>query len=70
MAEVTNELIFEVLKQIQGDVSPIKSDLRDVKIRVTNLEEGQAAINRRLDRIDDRLDRMERRVGLVDNPLS
>jgi hypothetical protein len=42
-------------------------DVRDVKFRVTNLEEGQAGILR-LDRVDARLDRIERRLDLVELP--
>ncbi len=43
MAEVTNNLIYEVLKPLQADMSVVKSDLLDVKVR--------------LDRVDDRLER-------------
>ena len=31
MAEVTNDLIYEVLKSVQNDVSGIKAEVRDVK---------------------------------------
>jgi hypothetical protein len=36
------------------------NDVHDIKFRVTNLEEGQAGIQRRLDRVEARLDRIER----------
>jgi hypothetical protein len=43
-------------------------DVRDIKFPVTNLEEGQAGIQRRLDRVEARLDRVERRLDLVELP--
>jgi hypothetical protein len=43
-------------------------DVHDIKFRVTNFEEGQAGIQRRLDRVEARLDRIERRLDLVELP--
>ncbi len=36
--KVTNELIFSVLQSIQSDVSDLKFDVRDLKIRMTSLK--------------------------------
>lgn len=66
MPNVTDELMFEVLKQIQAEIALARGDLRDVKVRMTSMEESLAGVNRRLDRIDDRLDRLEHRTGLVE----
>ena len=44
------------------------ADIRDLKLRVTNVEEGLAGVHRRLDRTDARLDRIERRLDLADLP--
>jgi hypothetical protein len=38
----------------------------DLKVRITELEEGQAGFHRRLDRVEARLDRIERRLDLVE----
>ena len=46
----------------------VVDDLRDLKVRIPNLEEGQASIHRRLDRVVTRLDRIERRLDLVEPP--
>ena len=64
MAEVTNELMYELLKRIHSDVSDVKFDVQEIKKRLTNTEESPAGVNRRLDRHDERLDRIERRLEL------
>jgi hypothetical protein len=49
-------------------IDRVIDDVRDIKFRVTNLEEGQAGIQRRLDRVEARLDRIERHLDLVKLP--
>ena len=77
MAEITNELIYEVLKQMQNRLSNIENGVTEVRselvairghlgavqVDTTNLYSGQAGIEMRLSRI-------ERRLELVDSPLS
>ena len=55
------------LRRIDEKVDRVIDDVRDIKFRMTNLEEGQAGILR-LDRVDARLDRIERRLDLVELP--
>lgn len=64
--DVTNELIFELLKKIHADVSVLRDGMHEVKERLGFLEQQYASISRRVDRIDERLDRVERRLGLVE----
>lgn len=64
MAEVTSELMYELLKRIHSDVSDVKFDVQEIKNRITNTEESLAGVNRRLDRHDERLDHIERRPEL------
>jgi hypothetical protein len=45
-------------------------DVRDLKVRMTAVEEGLAGVNRRLDRHETRLDRIERRMDLTDDAKS
>ena len=73
MAEVTNELIYSVLQTMQADIAELKFDVRDVKVRMTLVEEhmghsiiGISGINARLDRLNDRVERIETRIGLVE----
>ena len=68
---VTNELIYAVLQKMQGDVAEVKFDIRDLKGRMTMVEEhlGQtilaiSGVNSRLDRLTDRVERVERRLDL------
>jgi predicted nucleic acid-binding Zn-ribbon protein len=70
--KVTNELIFEVLKRVQQDVSDIKGDVQDLKLRTTVVEEhlgnimlSISGLNSRMDRLDERLSRVERRMELT-----
>lgn len=74
MADVTNELIYSVLQAIQADVSDLKFDVRDLKGRMTLVEEhmghsiiGISGVNARLDRLNERMERIETRVGLVED---
>ena len=38
MAEVTNELMYEVLKQLQADMAALKEGQRETKLRSTPFE--------------------------------
>jgi predicted nuclease with TOPRIM domain len=74
MAEVTNELIYSVLQTMQSDLAELKFDVRDLKVRMTLVEEhmghsiiGVSGINARLDRLNDRVERIETRIGLVED---
>jgi hypothetical protein len=55
-----NNVVLIYLRRIDEKVDRVIDDVRDIKFRVTNLEEGQAGIQRRLDRVEARLDRIER----------
>lgn len=63
--EVTNDLIYETLKQIQGTLARHSDDLREIKERLGILEMQYASLSRRIDKIEERLDRVERRMDLV-----
>jgi predicted transcriptional regulator len=71
---VTNELIYSVLQKMQGDMSEMKFDVRDLKTRMTMVEEhlgssiiAISGVNSRLDRLSDRVERIERRLELTDH---
>jgi archaellum component FlaC len=71
---VTNELIFSVLQQMQADMSELKFDVRDLKGRMTMVEEhlgssiiAISGVNSRLDRLNDRVERIETRLELLDH---
>ena len=73
MAEVANELMYEVLKQIQNDLSAVKSTTQEIKAELTAVRMHQFAIQQdihniygMLGRHDERLDRIERRLELTE----
>jgi hypothetical protein len=75
MAEVTNELICEVLKQIQEPVSRIETRMDEVKIELHSLRLHSLAIQQDIQNIyaalvrrETRLDRIERRLEICEAP--
>jgi hypothetical protein len=54
------------LQVIGDDVAEIKTDLREIRGHVPILEANYASGSFRVDRLGDRLDRIERRLGLVE----
>ncbi len=65
-AEVTNELLLETLKAIQGTLMRLVDDIHEVKERLGILEMQYASLSNRLDRMDLRIERIERRLELYD----
>lgn len=57
-------LVF--LRRLDEKMDCLSDDMRDLKVRMTSVEEAIVGINRRLDRSDARLDHIERRLDLVD----
>jgi predicted nucleic acid-binding Zn-ribbon protein len=47
-------------------LNDLTDDVRELKVRMTGVEEGLAGVNRRIDRAEDRLSRIERRLELSD----
>ena len=71
MAEVSNELIFEILKAMQADIrllkdgqSEIKQELIAVRGTMVSMQQDINNIYGILARHDERLDRIERRLEL------
>lgn len=71
--EVTNELLYETLKAIQGSLARHTDELHEIKERLGIIETqvaglaGQyASLSNRLDRLDLRIERIERRLDLAD----
>lgn len=69
--ENTDDLIMPVLIAFRNEVRTMHNrfgeDLQDIKVRVTNFEEAEgrtfvaiAGVNRRLDRVDERLAQIEK----------
>jgi DNA-binding FrmR family transcriptional regulator len=65
MTEPKN-LTLRLLRSIDGKLDGVHDDVKDIKVRMTSVEEALAAVNRRIDRAEGYLDRIERRLELVD----
>ncbi len=71
MADVTNELMYELMKRVQADISDIKLGQRELKSEVNamrgamiSLHQDMHNIHTALARHDLRLDRIETRLEL------
>ncbi len=67
------DLTYELLKKMRAEQLEMRQDLLDLKVRASATEEHLGAvmisnggINTRLDRLDERLARVERRIELRD----
>ncbi len=76
MADVTNELLYEVLKTIQRDLSDtrhavaeVKTELNAVRGHLIAMQQDIHNIYATLTRHDARLERIERRLELTESPL-
>ena len=66
MADEPDNIVLVILRKIDQRTERMAEDLQDLKVRVTAVEEGLAGVNRRLDRLDVRVERIERRLELSD----
>lgn len=78
MTEQNENLVLEILRRIQADQAATREDVREIKTRLTLIDENIAVIHRevgnlyalyaaqsgRLDRMENRLERIEYRLEL------
>jgi hypothetical protein len=74
MAEEVDNVVLEMLRRIRASQERTEFDIAELKSRVSALEQHQGqtlillgTMNQRLDRFDERLSRIERRLDLVDH---
>jgi chromosome segregation ATPase len=74
------ELLVELLKRVHTRLDKLDGDLSDLKVRISSIEQGQAimrqelahqsaqiaGLNARMDRFDERLMRIEKRLDLIE----
>lgn len=60
------DIILEHLRAIPGTADRLADDMQEVKGRLGILEQRYAGISTRLDRIDDRVSRIEKRLDLAE----
>ena len=82
MAEVTNDLIYEVLKAMQARLGNIEEGVRELRGEMRALRGALGAIENRMGAVhldisnlyestgamDGRLSRIERRLEIIDSP--
>ena len=61
-----DNVVLEHLRHIGGAVDGLREDMREVKGRLGILESQYANLSNRLDRLDGRVERIERRHNLTD----
>ncbi|ODT75507.1 MAG: hypothetical protein ABS76_33885 [Pelagibacterium sp. SCN 64-44] len=66
MAEEPDNIVLVMLRKIDTKLDRVADDLRDLKVRFTHLEEGQAGIHRRLDRAERRLELSQAPSGFAE----
>ncbi len=80
MAEEPDNLVLEMLRAIRVDISTMKETLADHGQRLSRIELGLAGVRRdpahdaervahvqwRLDQVFERLDRIDKRLGLIE----
>lgn len=64
--EEPHNLILDHLRYVRGSVDRIEHDIKDLKFRVGQVEQTLVHHSARFDRIDERLQTIEKRLGLVD----
>jgi hypothetical protein len=68
MAEEPQNLVLEHLRYIRGAVDGLRDDMLEMKTRLGLVEETCASLSRRLDRLDERVGRIERRLDITPAP--
>ncbi|MDP3078524.1 hypothetical protein [Bradyrhizobium sp.] len=66
MADEPDNIFLSILRKIDQRTERMAEDLHDLKVRVTPVDEGRAGVNRRLDRLEHRVERIEKRLELSD----
>jgi hypothetical protein len=66
MTEEPDNIVLVYLRRLDEKVDRLIDEVRDLKVRMTNVEEGLAGVHRRLDRVEDRMEQVERRLDLND----
>ena len=65
MTEIES-MVLEHLRHIRGVVDGLSDDVRDIKARLGTLETQYASLSNRMDRLDARVERIERRLSLAE----
>lgn len=70
MSDQPADLVLVFLRRLDAKMDRLIDDVHDAKVRLTGVEEAVAGCNRRLDRLETRIERIERRLDLIDLPTA
>jgi predicted nucleic acid-binding Zn-ribbon protein len=70
MVQITNELMYEVLKSVQAQVALIREDVNAIKARMTSLDQRVGIVHTDMALFSERMDRMEGQMGRVETRLN
>lgn len=75
MTEVTNELMYELLKRIHADIALLRTGQHDLNLQMQAIREHMQAQNKdtsnlysKVGSVEVRLERIERRLDLIGEP--
>jgi hypothetical protein len=68
MSDHPDNIVLARLREIRDLLGEIRTDTSDIRLRVGMLEGGYASISLRLDRLAGDMERVKRRLDLVDVP--
>ena len=66
MTEAWENIAVEHLRRMRQTLDDIRKDIRELKVRTSATEMQLSALNNCMDRFDERLAHIERRLDLVD----
>lgn len=70
MSEITNDLIYEILKSIQSQVAIVREDMDSVKVRLSSIDTRLGIVHTDIANQSERIDRLESRLGRVEVRLN
>ena len=65
MADEPDNIVLALLRKLDQRTERTADDLHDLKVRATSVEGGLAGVNRRLDRLESRFERVEMRPDYI-----
>ena len=70
MVDEPDTSILQLLRRMDAKINRMADDIRDLKARMTKLEEAFVGLQWRFDRLEIRVEPIERRLDLVDSPMT
>jgi len=70
VGKISNELIYEVLKSVQGRVALLVEDTGIIKSRLTSIDTRLGLVHTDMANLSERMDRLELRMERVENRLN